>query len=174
MDVTNYNELINSSLDKDFEFLFAVESPPASGEIEAFEREIGCSLPEDFKVLISSYLNGFYAEAKEEVWPRKQGGAYWMFQYALVVYGLDAGLPDWVNLRAQVKTFRQNTDTDLTPFMRTIASREPYCFTRTGNIVKWSVDRESPECIDMAFFDVFKLELSNIQKLKQKVVTDKI
>ena len=47
-----------------------------------------------------------------------------MFQYALITYGVNAGLPYWLELSHQVDEFRQQTDTSLPPCMRTIGSGE--------------------------------------------------
>ncbi|MFY0641613.1 MAG: SMI1/KNR4 family protein [Bermanella sp.] len=167
MDVSEYNDLISSTLDSDFALFFTGDKCPDKEAIESFEVEIKCKLPSDFKVLISSYLNGFYAEAKEDVWPRKQGGAYWMLQYALIVYGLDSGLPDWMNLRNETKYFRRRTNTNLIPFMRTISSSEPYCFTQEGKIMKWDNGLQAAQPVTSTFFDVFKKELMEVQGFKK-------
>lgn len=172
MNISEYNELINSTLDSDFELSFACDDAPTTEVIESFEVEIGCNLPNDFKALVSSYLNGFYAEAKEEVWPRKQGGAYWMFQYGLVVYGLDSGLPDWISLRSEVKDFRCKTNTNLTPFMRTISSSEPYCFTPEGKVMKWDNDLQEAHPVIGSFFDIFKKELKEIMSFKERAASE--
>ena len=174
MEITEFNELINTTLDDDFELFFSGDDYPSVQEIESYAKEINCKLPDDFKCFTSSYLNGFLAEAKEEVWPRKQGGAHWMFQYALVIYGLDSGLPDWVNLRNEVKEFRNKTKTDLTPFMRTISCSEPYCFTSEGHIVKWDNDEWKAKSIDGSFYDVFKQELIELHSLKERAVSERI
>ena len=174
MNISHYNELINSAIDDDIELFFSGENHPSERDVEDFGSEIGCLFPEDFKCLAASYLDGFYAEAKEEVWPRKQGGAYWMFQYALLVYGLDSNLPEWASLKVYVLKFREQTDTILTPFMRTISSSEPYCFTPQGEIVKWSSDAWEAEPINKSFFEVFKLELDELYNLKCRAVSENI
>ena len=174
MGITKFNELINAILDDDFELFFSGKNHPSEKEIESYAAEINCNFPDDFKCLSSSYLNGFLAEAKENVWPRKQGGAHWMFQYALIIYGLDSGLPDWVNLRHEVNEFRDKTKTDLTPFMRTISCSEPYCFTSDGQIVKWSNDAWKAKLTESSFYDVFKQELVELHTLKERAISENI
>ena len=168
MNIEDFNELLHGTLDDDFIVLFAGEAPPSEGEIQKYSQSIDCSFPKDFTCLLSSYLNGFYVEAKEEVWPRKEGGAYWMFQYALIVYGLDSGLPDWVNMRDYVQKFRLKHNTDLTPFMRTISSSEPYCFTKEGKIVKWCNDTGASNPVNASFFETFKRELYDLKAFKNE------
>jgi len=58
------------------------------------ENVLNC-INEDYIPFISTYLNGFYAEADQKVWSAVQGGEYWMFQYGLIVFGLDSGMPKW-------------------------------------------------------------------------------
>ena len=167
MEVTEYNECISELLDDDFEMYFADETLSYK-TIESFPQEIHCDFPEDFKCLVASRLNGFYAEANENVWPRKKGGAHWMFQYGLLVFGLDANLPDWVNLRNEVVDFREHTKTSLTPCMKTISSADPYCFTESGDLVKWDHETFETEKISKSFFEVFTEELRMLKDYKEK------
>lgn len=168
-DRADYLRLFEEHLDEDFEVLFAPAPPPSREAIEAFGRAIGCALPDDYVSLLASDLGGFYAEAKETAWPRKRGGRFWMFQHALLTYGLDAGLPDWIDLRAQVAQFRQDTGTLLTPCMRTIGSADPHCFDPEGRLVRWDHEsgRAAPE--NETFFATLDHELRALRSNKDRM-----
>lgn len=166
--IEHFNQEFHEHLDDDFEVLFAADSPPSLTAIAEFQKAIQCHFPADFVCFISHYCNGFYAEAHESIWPRKKGGAYWMFQYGLLVYGLDAGLPDWTNLRTKVFEFRTETGTDLTPCMKTISSADPYCFTADGTLVKWNHEIAQPIKLKESFFEAFVTELSHLRANKER------
>ena len=166
--INHYNEIFHQYLDDDIPVYFAELDPPSLDDVARFEELIGCQFPDDFKCMITNYCNGFYAEAKEDVWPRRQGGAYWMFQYGLMVYGLDSGCPDWINLRDVVIDFRKNNETDLTPCMKTVSSADPYCFTPSGELVKWDHETWKPEPVNTSFFEAFRDELKLLNEYKEK------
>ena len=92
-----------------------------------------------------------------------------MFQHALLTYGLDAGLPDWIELRVQVSQFRQETGTSLTPCMRTIGSADPHCFDAEGRLVRWDHEMEQAVPEDMTFFAALEEELRALRSNKDRM-----
>lgn len=165
----DYLRLLETHLDEDFEVLFAPAPPPSRDAIEAFGRAIGCALPDDYVALLASDLVGLYAEAKESAWPRKQGGRFWMFQHALLTYGLDAGLPEAIDLRTQVERFRDETATSLTPCMRTIGSADPHCFDAEGRLVRWDHELAQAVPAGESFFTALERELRTLRSNKDRM-----
>lgn len=168
IDISQYNEIFHQFLDEDIPVYFAELDPPTLSDVEKFEEDINCQLPNDFKCVITNYCNGFFAEVKEEVWPRRQGGVYWMFQYGLLVYGLDSGCPEWINLRDQIYKFQKDNNTDLIPCMKTISSSEPYCFTKDGKLVVWNHETGDAELVNKSFFEAFRDELKLLSENKER------
>ena len=166
--ILDYNRIFHAYLDDDFEVLFAPDAPPSQAAIETYSKEIACALPDDFRCVLANYCNGFYAEARECVWPVRKGGAFWMFQRGLMVYGLNGGLPDWINLRQQTSKFRSNTRSDLTPCMKTVSDPDPYCFTASGELVRWDHEIGKPKPVEGSFFSAFEAELQALQKNKER------
>jgi len=159
---------VTDIIDDDFQVFWAQEDPPNMEVIEKFQKEIDCMFPTDFISFISTYWNGFYAEADQEVWPAVEGGAYWMFQYGLLVFGLDSGIPEWANLRDFVKTFRQDYNTILTPCMKTRNASQTYCFDNNGELYLMSHETWEAEKLEKTFFEAFEEELKLLQLNKEK------
>ncbi len=165
----DFLRLLEEHLDDDFVVLFAPEPPPPPGVIAAFGAQIGCALPDDFTALLGSEANGLYVEAKETAWPRRQGGRFWMLQHALLTFGLDGGLPDWVELRAEVARFRAQTQTTLTPCMRTIGSNDPYCFDGGGALLRWDHEERRSAPVGTSFFEALAEELRTLRANKDRL-----
>lgn len=159
---------VSSLTDDDFNTFWAQQDPPSIEEINAFQKDINCQFPSDFLSFISTYWNGFYLEADQSVWPEVQGGAYWMFQYGLLVFGLDSELPDWVNLRDFVKIFRDDYNTSLTPCMKTRWASQTYCFNSNGELYLLEHDTRETTKLNKTFFEAFEDELKVLQSNKEK------
>ena len=167
MNISKFNKAVNEILDHDFDIYFADETLDEQ-VISSFGSEIECKFPEDFTVFTRSRLNGFLAEAKEDVWPRRKGGPYWIFQYGLMVYGLDAGLPEWINLRFETQKFRERTESNLVPAMKTVSSADPYCFNREGDLVIWNHETFEAGKTDKSFYEAFIEELKLLKSNKER------
>lgn len=168
-DRADYQRIFGEHLDDDFEILFAPGPPPDRQQIAAFCQSIDCDLPEDYVCLLANDINGLYVEARESAWPRKRGGRAWMLQHGLVVYGLDAGLPDWINLREQVGPFRHETGTALTPCMKAIGSADPYCFDREGRLLRWDHESRGAASAGKTFFESVEDELRRLRTNKDRM-----
>ena len=166
--ITDFNRVFNTHLDDDFEILFGGKPPPSREVIEAFSVEIGCSLPEDFRCVIGAYCNGFYAAAHESVWPDRKGGAAWMFQRGIYVYGLDGGLPEWIDLRRQTPQFREMSRSNLTPCLKIISDPDPYCFTPDGSLVRWSHETYEAEAVGTDFFSALESVITTLREYKDR------
>ncbi|HVU16461.1 MAG TPA: SMI1/KNR4 family protein [Candidatus Didemnitutus sp.] len=166
--VSDYNELCRSHLDEDLEVLFAAKSPPTDAQIDQFCREIDCSLPQDFRCFIGSYLDGLYVGASERAWPDRKGGAAWMFQRGLYVYGLDGGLPDWISLRHQTPKFRAASRSSLTPCLKIVSDPDFYCFSSAGELLRWSHETFVAKPVGSDFFTLLNESMATLRKYKDR------
>lgn len=166
--VSDYNRMCHAHLDDDLEVLFAAKPPPSESEIEAFCREIDCALPQDFRCLIGSYLDGLYVAASEKVWPERKGGFAWMFQRGLYVYGLDGGLPEWISLRHQTPKFRTSSRSSLTPCMKIVSDPDIYCFSSTGELLRWRHETFAAEPVGTDFFTALDGAMATLREYKDR------
>lgn len=166
--IEDFNRMFHKYLDPDFEVLFGDKPPPTPQEIEAYCSEIGCVLPGDFRCVIGNYCNGFYAAARESVWPDRKGGAAWMFMRGLYVYGLDGRLPEWISLRHQTPKFRELSQSNLTPCLKIISDPDLYCFTPDGILVRWSHETFEATPVGSDFFTAFEKEFATIRGYKDR------
>ncbi len=166
--VSDYNRICHSYLDADLDVLFAAKPPPSEVQIDEFCREIDCALPQDFRCLIGSYLDGFHVAASEKVWPDRQGGAAWMFQRGFYVYGLDGGLPEWINLRQQTAKFRTVSQSALTPCLKIISDPDIYCFSREGELLRWSHETFVAKPLGRDFFTIFDTTFKTLRAYKDR------
>lgn len=166
--IKDYNVVCHAHIDDDFELLFAAKPPPSEAEIEAYCREIDCALPQDFRCLIGSYLDGFYVNARESVWPDRQGGLAWIFYRGFYVYGLAGGLPEWINLRQQTPAFREKTQLPLTPCLKVLSDPDIYCFGPQGDLLRWSHETYKAKPVGSDFFTLFEKSCSTLRTYKER------
>ncbi len=166
--VSDYNRLCHSHLDADFQLLFAAKPPPTDAQIEEFCREVDCALPQDFRCLIGSYLDGLYIEAHESVWPDRKGGLAWMFQRGLYVYGLEGGLPEWISLRHQTPKFRADSRSSLTPCLKIVSDPDIYCFSSAGELLRWSHETFVAEPVGRDFFTLLDELMGTLREYKDR------
>jgi hypothetical protein len=159
--------------DKQSYSIFACQgNEPTEDNIRAFERDIGFSLPDDFREFTKSPLGGLYMEVREELWPRAklyQVGPFWSFLYGLKVFGIARNIPEWLDIRHQRQQFAHAGTTDLVPFLQVVGDADPYCFDRAGRIFRWQ--HETPderESITLSFPDLLMREIQALEARKQK------
>lgn len=145
---------------------------PSEADVAAFERDCGFSLPAEFRQFTMSPLGGLYMEVREELWPRPSQyavGPFWSFLYAVKVFGISVGIPDWLNLRAQFAAMRAEGFTDLVPFLQRECDANRYCFNPQGQIVQW--DHEEPEelaVVSSSFSDLLMKEVRDLEDRARK------
>jgi hypothetical protein len=147
------------------------ENAPSINEIKKFEKEIGYKLPNDFKEFSISSLGGIYVEVKEEIWPRAKAydvGPFWSFLYGVVVYGFSSEIPDWMNIKKIANDFRNETESDFTPFMKIIGDADVYCFGKNSKIYQWSHETNEFEEINKTFIELLDYELGALEDRKEK------
>jgi len=136
------------------------------------ERDLGFRLPREFREFTKSPLGGLYIEVREELWPRPklyEVAPAWSFMYGIKVFGIAADIPKWLDIRQQRKQFLDNGVTDLVPFLQLCSDADPYCFDRSGRIVRWS--HESPterEAEKISFVDLLMREIHELDARKEK------
>jgi hypothetical protein len=89
----------------------------------------------------------------------------WSFLYAIAVFGISAGLPDWLDLRVQQAKLAAAGSPRLLPFLRQIGNANRYCFTRDGEIVEWDHERpEEPRPVGASFSELLMREIRDLEE----------
>ncbi|QOV92000.1 SMI1/KNR4 family protein [Humisphaera borealis] len=168
-EVVEYFERVDPKV---FEYWCCQETAPAMTDVDRVQADTGFTLPDEFRQFTTSRLAGMHIVVREEVWPRRQGGAFWWFLYGISVFGIGRGVPDWLDMQAQYQRFQDEDRTDLMPFMRVVGDPDRYCFTRVGEIVRWSNNRIDPMPIKSTFSELMMRELMALEERKDRVLRD--
>ncbi len=160
--------------DKESYAVFACRgNEPTEDDIRAFEREIGFSLPADFREFTKSPLGGLYMDVREHLWPRPkrhQVGPFWSFLYGLKVFGIARDIPEWLDIRHQRRQFAQTGATDLVPFLQIVGDADPYCFDCEGRILRWR-HGETPderERVEISFPELLMQQIRELEDRKER------
>lgn len=153
-----------------FQYWCCQDERPTLDDISAFEDTTGFELPSEFRNFTVSRLGGLHLEVPEHIWPRIKGGPFWKFLYGLSVFGLGPEIPPWLDLKTQYSEFRDYGNPDLLPFMRIVSDADRYCFTRSGQIVRW--DHETTESIrvDQSFAALLMSEIRALEARKARLI----
>ena len=154
---------------KTFKFIAAHSGRPSAQDITAFEQTIGFSLPKDYRAFAMSGFGCLFVEANETIWPRPKEGAIvplWHLKYALYVYGLSAGVPDYMDIRKQFAVFSKR-GRRIVPFLRLEGSLDHYCFTPEAGIVFLQGGKLEP--VDMTFSVLLLKEIQTLQERVKKI-----
>ncbi len=154
--------------DKSAYAVFACQGyEPSDADVADFERNIGFRFPEEFREFTKSPLGGLYMEVREELWPRPKRfhvGPFWSFLYGLMVYGISAKIPMWLDIREQYKEFKDSGYSELVPFMQIVSDADCFCFDRQGQIFKWNHDEpDQPLPVDLSFTDLLMREIRDLE-----------
>ena len=147
---------------------------PSEADVGAFERQCGFRLPADFRTFTMSPLGGLYMEVNEELWPRPEEfavGPFWSFLYALKVFGIAEGIPEWLDIRVQFAELRDEGIEGLVPFLQRQGDADCYCFDSRGRIVQWQ--HEEPEeraVVDSTFPDLLMKEIRDLEDRARKKI----
>jgi hypothetical protein len=145
---------------------------PREADVAAFEADVGFRLPGEFREFTMSPLGGLYMEVREELWPRPKlydVGPFWSFLYALKVFGIAEGIPEWLDIREQYKEFKAEGFADLVPFLQLVGDADKYCFDSAGRIIRWSHEEpENREPEPIAFSDLLMREIHELEERKDR------
>jgi len=156
---------------KTFRTIAAQSGRPDEPDIAAFEQVIGFSLPEDYRRYARSGFGCLFVEVNESVWPRPKEGAIvpaWHIQFALYVYGLSSGVPDFMDIRKQFAGFSKG-GSRLVPFLRVEGSLNQYCFSPEGRIVRWDADTREAKPEGVTFTALLLREIVALQERAQRI-----
>jgi len=171
-----YNTVLKQHIDADFSLFACGKDTPTESAIRAFEQSIGFSLPADFRAFSKSPLGGIYIDVIAEVWPRTKAGAvgpFWSFLYGMLVFGFAKDIPDWMDIRVHTKKFRQDTQTNLVPFLKVLGDADVYCFDGHGAVHRWQHETGDTEFIQKTFPEVFTYEIEELRKRKDRKKAEK-
>lgn len=144
---------------------------PSEADIVAFEQAVGCQLPEEFRDFTMGPLGGLYMEVREALWPRAEVfavGPFWSFLYGIKVFGISEEIPDWLDIRVQLRKFREAGIDDLVPFLALEGDADRYCFTPAGAIVRWYHDGDQPAEYDETFGELLLREIHELEERKDR------
>lgn len=154
---------------KTFNFIAAQSGRPSEQVVTAFEQTIGFGLPQDYRAFAMSGFGCLFIEVNESVWPRPKEGAIvpaWHLKYALYVYGLSGGVPDFMDIRKQFAGFSKGGHR-IVPFLRLEGSLDHYCFSPEGGIVLWRMRDTQP--VDLTFTALLLKEITTLRERAQGI-----
>lgn len=150
-----------------FEVVACQGNEPTEADVAAFEAVVGFRLPDEFRQFTMSALGGLYMAVREELWPRPQAfqvGPAWSFAYGLKVFGIAAGIPDWLDIQVQYRELSDEGFPKLVPFLQVECDANRYCFDCEGRIIMW--DHEQPEVREPLASNFSDLLLKEIHELE--------
>ncbi len=168
---SDFDAVLRKNLDGDFSVFACGKGAPPESTIRDFEKEIGFSLPDDFREFSKSPLGGVYIEVKEGIWPRPKPyavGPFWSFLYAMFTFAFGRDIPEWMDIRAQTREFRRDTRTALVPFLKIMGDADVYCFDERGTVRRWDHETGDAPALQMTFSEVFAFEVGELKERKER------
>jgi len=89
------------------------------------------------------------------------------------VFGFAKDIPDWMDIRVHTKKFRQDTQTNLVPFLKVLGDADVYCFDGHGAVHRWQHETGDTEFIQKTFPEVFTYEIEELRKRKDRKKAEK-
>ena len=170
-------ELLEKHLDRDsFYLVSAKDSAPTLETLRSLAEELACTFPEDFLLHATSENGGVYVEVVEEIWPRPKPlevMPFWRGLYGLFVYGFAPEIPDWLNIRLEAQSFKEGSGLSAVPFLKVIGDADVYCFTESGDIVRWNHELNELRPIEQSFFEVLDFELAELKERKDRMISER-
>jgi hypothetical protein len=149
---------------------------PSQDEVLKFAREFEVSLPDDFVGFSISEIGGLVVEVKPELWPRvKQFDVrpFWSFCSGLWVFGFARTIPDWLNIRTQTASFRNESKQKLTPCLKIRGDGDFYAFAENGQMTRWTHELCQPERIHKSFVEVLEDELRALAERQKRMAQER-
>ncbi len=169
-----FMQIINQQLDKDFRMVICDVDAPNAKWLDDFEAASGFPLPDDFRRFVRAF-GAVHIEAKESVWPRASPGdvaPVWSLLYGLSVFGCSSRVPDDLDIRIQTQTFRNQSRTEVVPFLKVVADPDVYCFDARGAISRWDHETQRLEGQAGTFIELFTSELDKLKQRKERRVRE--
>lgn len=169
-----FMQIINQQLDKDFRMVICDVDAPNAKWLDDFEAASGFPLPDDFRRFVRAF-GAVHIEAKESVWPRASPGdvaQFWSFLHGLSVFGCSGRVPEDLDIRIQTPTFRNQSRTEVVPFLKVVADPDVYCFDARGAISRWDHEAQRLEGQAGTFIEIFTSELEKLKQRKERRVRE--
>ncbi len=167
-----FESLLRCIIDKKtFNLVAAQSGRPSEQDVTALEQSMGFGLPQDYRAFAMSGFGCLLLEVNENIWPRPKPGAIvpaWHLKYRILVFGLSAGVPDYMDMRQQFAAFRKGGHR-LVPFLRFEGFLDQYCFTPDAHIVLWDAETRDTESVDLTFTALLVRELQTLQERAQRI-----
>lgn len=167
-------ELLEKHLESGCYFIVSSQdTAPSVADLRAVAIELGCEFPDEFLAHSSNKYGGLYVEVNEDLWPRPKEfdvGPFWSFLYGLFTYNSADEIPEFMDIRANGRTFQEETGHTAVPFLKIIGDADVYCFDQTGQIVRWSHEEDILEPVNRSFFDLLDDELRELAERKERKV----
>ena len=165
-------EILDSIWDEDYRVVAAGEDAPSKSWLKGYVKENGFKLPKEYISHAANFYSGLYVEVNEEVWPRAEEfsvAPFWSFLYGVFSYAFNEESPEWMNADIARKEF-QELGHDVLPILKVIGDADVYCLDKSGSILKWSHELDELDQFEGSFFDLLRLELSELSERKRRKV----
>lgn len=142
---------------------------PSEQRLEDFEDSIDFRFPNDFREFTLSPLGGLCYEVFDDLWVRPteaEGPDDWRLLYGIKVFGIAAGVPEWLDLREELNALPPE-ETDLIPFMARGDEPQRYCFDLDHQIVRWDPSNGKREIVEVGFYDLLFREIEELEKRRE-------
>jgi len=167
---------LDANLDGDFSVFACGSNAPTEEVLQAFEAQLGYTLPQDFREFSMSPYGGIYIEVKETIWPKSKPndvGQFGSFLRGMMTYGFAKDVPDWMDMRKAAAQFQQTSGNRFAPFLKVIGNADVYCFDPQGTVRRWDHETREAVPVDKTFVAIFADELGELPKRKEKKKAEK-
>lgn len=140
-------------------------------DIEKFEKEIGFSLPDDFKEFSVSKYNTAEVSVDKSIWERSgcgEGGPAWTFMYGFDIHGFSDELDDEYHVRKLSQHLKKISGIIAAPFMNVKADSDPYCLKADQKIYQYNYSGYELIAFDMSFTEFFEYQMKELFERKEK------
>jgi hypothetical protein len=154
---------------KSYEVFAQKGAEPSTGDVSAFEAQIGFHFPDEFREFAVHPLGGLYMAVKEELWPRAHAhdvGPFWSFLYGLMIYSLSSKAPEWLQMSTAWRHMSNDGYPQFVPFLKVVGDPDPYCFTRDQKIIIWR--HETPDQVEEVAKNFSQVLMHEIRELEQR------
>ncbi|MFA5508319.1 MAG: SMI1/KNR4 family protein [Vulcanimicrobiota bacterium] len=164
--VKNYNIAV-------YRLMASGRSAPSESRLEQFEESIGFRFPDEFRELTLSPLGGLCLQVCDDLWPRPGSTEVeeWQRLYSLNLFGIAAGVPEWLDLREELALLPPE-ESDLVPFLSRGCEKERYCFDLDHQLVRWCPATGRRELIKNSFYGFLLHEIAELEVRRQRYMDE--
>jgi len=166
-------QILKKYIDDEIEVILFEEAPVKEEVILKFEKEIGFSLPSDFKEFCLSKYNTISINVIEDIWERPGCGSMgpsWTFSFGFDIHGFSDELDEDYHIPSLYENLNNNTDviTKAIPFMNITTDADPLCFLKNKSIWQYNyTDQEPKDCYDVSFYKFFEYQVRALMHRKE-------